>query len=132
MPGTSRGNVLKYSPINSDTLVIAVDHSDEGTLVLLQGRLGIDSSPDLKDRLLAILRGQTPKVVIVDLANVSYVDTSGIATLLEAFKIARGRHIDLRLNGLQGRLARLFEVTGVSALFERSGSKDAPSPLRVP
>ena len=123
---------MKLRPITSDSLDIEVRHDGESVVVLLQGRLGIDSSPDLKDRLLAILRGQTPKVVIVDLANVSYVDTSGIATLLEAFKIARGRHIDLRLNGLQGRLARLFEVTGVSALFERSGSKNAPSPLRVP
>ena len=123
---------MKLSPITSDSLDIEVRHDGESVVVLLQGRLGIDSSPDLKDRLLAILRGQTPKVVIVDLTKVSYVDTSGIATLLEAFKIARGRHIDLHLSGLQGRLARLFEVTGVSALFERSGSNSAPSPLRVP
>ena len=113
---------MKYSPINSDTLEITVDHSEEGALVRLQGRLGIDSSPDLRDRLLAMLRGQPPKVVIVDLTKVSYIDTSGIATLLEAFKIARNRYTTLRLNGLQGRLAHLFEVTGLTALFETSGS----------
>lgn len=132
MPRTKRGDVLKYSPINSDTLEITVDNSEEGALVRLQGRLGIDSSPDLRDRLLAILRGQPSQVVIVDLTEVSYVDTSGVATLLEAFKIARNRHITLRLNGLHGRLARLFEVTGITALFQASGSKSAASTLRVP
>ena|ERR1700751_165928 len=132
MQRTKQGDVLKYGPVNSDTLEITVARSEEGVLVRLQGRLGIDSSPDLRDRLLAILPGQRSKVVIVDLREVSYVDTSGIATLLEAFKIARNQHTTLRLNGLQGRLARLFEVTGLIALFETSGPKSAASTLRVP
>jgi anti-sigma B factor antagonist len=123
---------LKYSPMNSDTLEITVDHREEGALVRLKGRLGIDSSPDLRDRLLVMLRGKPSKVVIVDLTEVSYIDTSGIATLLEAFKIARNRHTTLRLNGLQGRMARLFEVTGLTALFETSGTKSAASTLRMP
>ena len=127
---TQAGGRVKYSPIKSDTLEITVDHSEEGTLVRLQGRLGIDSSPDLRDRLLAMLRGQPSKVVIVDLTDVSYIDTSGIATLLEAFKVARDRHSTLRLRGLQGRPARLFEVTGLTALFD--GSKSAGSTLRMP
>jgi anti-sigma B factor antagonist len=132
MQRTKQGDVLKYGPVNSDTLEITVARSEEGVLVRLQGHLGIDSSPDLRDRLLAILPGQRSKVVIVDLREVSYVDTSGIATLLEAFKIARNQHTTLRLNGLQGRLARLFEVTGLIALFETSGPKSAASTLRVP
>lgn len=123
---------MKYSPINSATLEITVNHSEEGVLVRLQGRLGIDSSPDLRDRLLAMLRGQPSKVVIVDLTEVSYIDTSGIATLLEAFKIARNRHTTLRLNGLQDRMAHLFEVTGLTALFETGGAKSAASTLRMP
>jgi anti-sigma B factor antagonist len=124
--------VLKYSPINSDILEITEDHSEEGALVRLKGRLGIDSSPDLRDRLLVMLRGKPSKVVIVDLTEVSYIDTSGIATLLEAFKIARNRHTTLRLNGLQGRMARLFEVTGLTALFETGAAKSAASTLRMP
>src|SRR5262249_34904358 len=132
MPRKNRGNVLKSSSINSDTLEISVNQSEEGALVRLQGRLGIDSSPDLRDRLLAMFEGQPSKVVIVDLTEVSYIDVSGVATLLEALKIARNRHTMLRLKGLHGRLARLFEVTGLTALFETSGFKSAASTLRVP
>lgn len=129
---SQKGDALKYSPINSDALVITVDHSEEGALVRLQGRLGIDSSPDLRERLLATLRGQPSKVLIVDLTAVSYIDVSGVATLLEAFKIARNQHTTLRLKGLQGRMARLFEVTGLAALFETSGANNAASTLRMP
>ena len=69
-----------------------------------------------------MLREQSPKTVIVDLAGVSYIDASGVATLLEAFKVQRNRQGTLCLKGLEGRLVRLFEVTGLLALFE-SGCK---------
>jgi anti-anti-sigma regulatory factor len=49
----------------------------------LRGRLGIESSPDLRVHLLAMLRRQSPpKTIAIDLAAVSYTDTSGIATLI--------------------------------------------------
>jgi anti-sigma B factor antagonist len=101
-----------------ESLDITVEHSEERALVRLNGHLGIDSSPDLRDRLLAILQRQPPKIIIVDLTEVSVIDAAGIATLLEALKIARNRQATLCLKGLQGRIVRLFEVTGLQAVFE--------------
>jgi anti-sigma B factor antagonist len=114
---------------SAEDLDITVDHGDAVTVVRLRGRLSIESSPGLRDHLLAMLREQSPKTVIVDLAGVSYIDVSGIATLLEALKVQRNRQGTLCLNGLEGRLVRLFEVTGLLALFEASGCK-APPRLR--
>ena len=102
-------------------LEITVDHAQEEILVRLQGHLGIDSSPDLRDRLLTMLRGESAKDVIVDLTEVPYIDNSGIATLIEGLKTARNRGTKLYLQGLQGRLLHLFQVTGVLTLFEASG-----------
>lgn len=108
-----------------DSLDITVDHGEERAFVRLHGHLGIDSSPTLRDQLLAILQGQPPKTVIVDLTEASYIDASGIATLLEALKVARHRQSKLCLKGLQGRMARLFEATGMLAVFEMTGCKGA-------
>jgi anti-sigma B factor antagonist len=108
-----------------------VDHGGEGTLVCLSGRLSIDSSPALRDRLLAVLREQSPETVVVDLTKVSYIDSSGIATLIEGLKIARNRQTTLCLKGLQGRLLHLFETTGVLALFETSDCRSASSASKV-
>jgi len=101
-----------------DNLHISLDYSEEGAFVRLNGRLGLDSSPELRDRLLAMLQGQPPKTIIVDLTEVPFIDASGIATLLEALKLARNRQVTLCLKGLQGRMARLFELTGLQAVFE--------------
>jgi len=106
---------------SSDGLEITVHHSDETITLHLRGRLNIDSSPALRDRLLSILRAQSPDAVNVDLIEVTYMDSSGIATLIEALKIARTRQTKLCLQGMQGRLLHLFRVTGVLTLFEKSG-----------
>ena len=112
-----------------ERLDIAVDHGEERALVRLRGRVGLDSSPSLRDRLLAILRRQPPKTIIVDLTEVSFIDAAGIATLLEALKIARNRQATLCLQGLQGRMVRLFELTGLQAVFE-TACKAGPPELR--
>jgi anti-sigma B factor antagonist len=117
--------------ITGGGLEISVTHSEEGALVHLNGRVNIDSSPALRDRFLGILQGETSEAVIVDLADVSYIDCSGIATLIEGLKIARSRKSTLYLKGVHGRLLHLLEVTGVLSLFGAIGQANAPSESRV-
>jgi len=117
--------------VTATDLEITEDKGDEGTLVRLRGRLSIDSSPAFRDLLLAVLRRQSPAAVIVDLTEVSYMDASGIATLVEGLKTARNRQTTLCLQGLQGRVRHLFEVTGLLTLFETGGRRSAPSAAKV-
>ena len=100
-------------------LTIAVDHSGMGVIVRLNGRIDVDSSPDIRDCILAILSSkQIVHVVTVDLSDVIHIEASGIATLVEALKIAGHRQIRLHLQGLHGSVLRLFEVPGLLPLFE--------------
>ena len=109
-------------PSSSD-LKISVDRVEKDAVVRLTGRIDVDSSPGLRDRLRTLLSEKAlPQTIIVDLAGVSYIETSGIATLIEALRIARHRQTNFRLQGLSGAGLRLFEVTGMLALFEVSGS----------
>ena len=110
-------------------LEIAVGRSEASTTVRLKGRVDIDSSPELRERLLTLLKTRTYGVVIVDLNEVPYIDTSGVATLIEALKIGRLRTNRLCLQGLTGSVLHFFEVTGVLTLFnasECSGASPAP------
>jgi len=111
----------------TDGLEITVHDGDVGSIVHLRGRLNIDSSPAFRDRLLSMLGGQSSEPVIVDLTDVSYIDSSGIATLIEGLKLAHVRQTTLCVQGLQGRLLHLFQVTGISTLFEQSGCGSASS-----
>ena len=109
------------SPESTSTshLAIAVDRSGMEVIVRLNGRIDVDSSPDIRECLLAILSGkQSVHAVTVDLSEVNHIEASGIATLVEALKIASPRQIQLHLQGLHGSVLRLFEVTGLLPLFE--------------
>ncbi|SRR6266403_2446659 len=104
---------------STSSLEITVDNTGMNVLVHVSGRIDVDSSPDLRDFLLAILSAEPlPRAITVDLAGVPYIETSGIATLIEALRIARHHQIGLCLQGVGGSVLRLFEVTGVLALFD--------------
>ena len=105
----------------TEGLEMTVTYGEGGTFVHLDGRLNMDSSPEFRSRLLAILVEQSPNNVTVDLANVSYIDSSGIATLIQGLKVAHQHRIGLHLTGLQSRLLHLFEATGVLRLFATDG-----------
>ena len=111
---------MKLIPLaSSGSISITVDHCGSDVLVRLNGRIDVDSSPDLRDCLLAVLSEEPlPGAIIVDLAGVPYIETSGIATLIEALRIARHHQMTFCLQGLGGSVLRLFEVTGVLDLFE--------------
>jgi anti-sigma B factor antagonist len=116
------GVMVTRIAIPSSNLEISVDRVGKDVMIRLTGRVDVDSSPGLRDRLRTLLSKEAlPHTVIVDLAGVPYIETSGIATLIESLRIARHHQIDFRLQGLSGAVLRLFEVTGMLALFEASG-----------
>jgi len=117
--------------ITAQDLSIQVTDSDGGALVCLGGRVTVDSSPALRKQLLAMLsRGSRP-TLIIDLSGLSYIDCSGIATLIEALRIARQCHTNLQVRGVRDGPRHLLEVTGLLHLFETGGGTDQSSISRV-
>jgi anti-sigma B factor antagonist len=107
---------------STSSLEITVENSGMNVLVHVSGRINVDSSPDLRDCLLAILSAEPlPRAITVDLTGVPYIETSGIATLIDALRIARHHQTGFCLQGLGGSVLRLFEVTGMLALFDPGG-----------
>jgi anti-sigma B factor antagonist len=98
----------------SGTKIVA---NEDGALACLYGRIDIDSSPAVRGRILALFEVPHPKVVNIDLSGVTHIDSSGVATLIEALRIARSYNTEMRLEGLEGRLFRLFQSTGILSLF---------------
>jgi len=116
----------------TNSLQINVEKDKDAALMVVRGRIDINSSPDLRDRLLALLQGQPPPITIaIDLAAVAYMDTSGIATLVEALKFARISNVRMHLRGIQGRLLHLLESTGIGALFDAGESANLSSAAEV-
>ena len=87
-------------------------------LLRIKGKVTIDSSPELRNRLLTVLNDTDLEQVTIDLKGVTYLDVSGIATLIEALKVARASKTHLLLTGLQDRPRYLLEVSGLLPFFE--------------
>jgi anti-sigma B factor antagonist len=89
----------------------------------IAGRVTIDSSPALRSTLLELLcRGASP-VIDVDLSAVSYLDMSGLATLLEALKAAQKSSVRLRLAGMSGQARALAEIAQLDSIYRAWGSE---------
>lgn len=112
-------------------LSIDVSQTDAGVRLSLSGRLTIDSSPEFRTRLLGVLHQEPSPATTVDLERVSFIDSSGIVTLIEALKIARGLRTTLTVKGLQGPIVRVLRVTGLLDLFEGNGKATAPAISKV-
>jgi len=115
-----------------EDLSIQVTHGDREAVISLSGRVTIDSSPGLRKQLHALLGQQSPPTLIVDLSELSYIDCSGIATLVEALRIARQSDTKLQLRGLRDGPRHLLEVTGLLHLFDTNGEMDHSPVSKVP
>jgi anti-sigma B factor antagonist len=109
--------LLDHNSKGVDNPEINIVASEHGALASLKGRFDIDSSPAVRYQLIALLHASHPRTVSIDLSGVTHIDSSGVATLIEALKIARNCETELRLQGLHDRLHRLFDATGILSLF---------------
>jgi anti-sigma B factor antagonist len=118
---------LENSGVN---VLVSADHA----IACMYGRIDMESSPAVRSRLLALLGAPLVKTVSVDLSAVTHLDSSGIATLIEALKVARARRTELKLEGLQDQLLpppqSCLGLRGKSGSYQRS--REAPHSERMP
>ena len=86
------------------------EHTDKGLQVLvIEGEIDLACSPDLR----AILHGYAKKkapVVLVDFQKVTYVDSSGLATLVEYVRLAQPFGGKFGLAHVSDRVRTIFEL----------------------
>lgn len=101
---------------------LAIRVCRERWAVVVTGRVTVDTSPRLRSVLLEMLHRKDCRPVLnVDLSGVSYLDMSGLATLLEALKAAHQRAVRLRVMGIKGQSRMLAEVAELDEIFRLTG-----------
>lgn len=86
------------------------------TIVDVVGQIDLGNSPALRKTLLESLRGNDR--VAVNLIAVNYIDSSGIASLLEVLKEARQCKKRLVLFGLTSAVSKVLQLTRLTGVFE--------------
>ncbi len=83
----------------------------------INGDIDINSSPDIR-KTFAELTASYQKKIVINLAEVSYIDSSGLATLVEMLKKIKSYSGRLRLSNLADKVKGLFEITKLEKIFE--------------
>jgi anti-sigma B factor antagonist len=109
--------------LDAGEISIQVVRASSESTVIVTGRVTVDSSPHLRSVLLQLLRRGAGPAVVIDLSGVSYLDMSGLATLLEALKAAHQRAVRLRVLGMTGQSRMLAEIAELDKVFQAAGSE---------
>jgi anti-sigma B factor antagonist len=101
---------------NADNITVKSEVRDGATFVIPVGEVDLTASPVLRQELKR-LQGTRPQRLIVDLSQVPYMDSSGVATLVEAMQIARKNNTKLVLCGMQQKVKSIFEIARLDTVF---------------
>ena len=100
-------------------LDVTEERPDAGTrVVALRGELDVSTVARLRAALSPIVEDDTTKCVVVDLVEVTFIDSTGLMTLLNALRrlVRRGGRLVLACSN--PTVLRLFEATRTDATFD--------------
>lgn len=96
-------------------MVYEVRSEGDTTVVALSGDVDLDSSPKVRSVLLESV-GQK-RGVLVEMSAVSYIDSSGIASLVEAYQSARRESTLFALVAVSDAAMRVLELARLDQVF---------------
>ena len=98
-------------------LLVTVEHGDDKTIVVVAGELEHATARPLRNVLAEVARDRPPTLV-VDLADVTFMDSTGISLLLQAKDRCAADHCGFALRRPSQRVLRVIELSGLTDLFE--------------
>jgi anti-sigma B factor antagonist len=101
----------------SSNVVQQVRQSGTTIVLDLAGDIDLHSSIELRQHLLELL-AKKPPVIVLNLGGVDFMDSSGLATLVEALQLSRRAGGQIRLVSLKQRVKNLLEISRLDAIFK--------------
>ncbi len=132
---TARGIVIKRplenglssarrGGLSKRAMEIQQSEADGAAVLALSGEIDLHASPALRATLHALAGAKTP-ALLLDFTNVTYIDSSGLATLVEYVRDARTFGGKILLFGLQPKVKMLFELVRLNELFTITESRES-------
>lgn len=100
-----------------DLAIIIQDAPPDCTIAQICGELDISTAPDVRERLLAILNRKTVSRLVLDLSKLEFMDSSGVAVLVNTERRARLLGRSMVLVAPQRPVLRVLQVCGMENYF---------------
>ena len=91
---------------------------DNATIVDVSGNIDMSNSPEVRKVLLRELRVKDVSRVLLNLTGVAYIDSSGVASLVEGLKASRETGARFILFGLNEAAREVLKISRLLKLFE--------------
>jgi anti-sigma B factor antagonist len=107
---------------------LSVSTSDHGALTIVHvgGEIDVYTAPLLREALdKQVAAGRTD--LVVDLEDVTFMDSTGLGVLVGRLKLVRGQNGSLRIVSSQDRILKVFKITGLDKVFHIYHSVEAAS-----
>ncbi|HEX3509377.1 MAG TPA: STAS domain-containing protein [Candidatus Dormibacteraeota bacterium] len=99
------------------SLEVQARQTDGGVTVLApSGRLDVAGAPSLKEAVTEAVK-TGPQKVVIDLEGVSFVDSTGLGSVIAALKLVRSSKGDLRLAAPNQQVRVVLELTTLDRVF---------------
>ncbi|HZE40749.1 MAG TPA: STAS domain-containing protein [Stackebrandtia sp.] len=92
--------------------------ADGGIVLTLDGEVDYATAPQIREKISSLLRTENLTSIKVDVAKVTVLDSTGIGTLVVAYRIARDMGIPVAVTNPTKFIKRLFAVVGAQELLE--------------
>ncbi|MFZ0039310.1 MAG: STAS domain-containing protein [Candidatus Acidiferrales bacterium] len=107
------------------TLKIAVRDVGEVKILELDGRLVLgEDSKSFRERIKMLLQAGEKKIIL-NLSNLSYIDSSGIAMLVASCQTARSHGVRLKLANVGPKINEVMTMTKLTPVFDIFDSEAA-------
>src|SRR6266480_6274089 len=90
---------------------------DRPNVLPLKGELDLHVSPVVTASLTAMIE-KKPERVVIDLSDVTYIDSAGLAALIQAMQKVEEYGGKFSLAGLQGTVSSIFEISRLDQVFQ--------------
>jgi anti-anti-sigma factor len=107
---------MAAQPIPIPELNLETVRTPEETVVRCSGRITSTTSGMLQTAVRALIPEAKP--IVLDLTDVSYMDSSGLGALVSVYVSAKRQHCQLKLVNIGPRLQQLFRLTKLASVFE--------------
>lgn len=104
---------------------VRVESMGAWTVVRVSGELDMATAPQLRQVLVGCITDGR-RHLVVDLADVAFVDSTGLGVLIGGLKRARSHDGDLVVAGLGERLRKVFEITDLDRVLASVDLDDLP------
>jgi len=96
-----------------------IDVLKKGNISILQisGDVDLYSSPQVREQVVNLIDKKNPNL-LVNLADVTYMDSSGVATLVEALQLTNKKGGKLKLFNLGNAIRDVFELSRLDKVFD--------------